>query len=141
MACPYFYPTERLARTLWPHPERLPLGGGFDGFCRARPEAEFCPGKARLREHCNLGYARGQCSDFPPGAETDAVRFAISEEGEEILLLSYVLERDHRPFAHGLLRYQTSGRRLLAAPADPVLQRQAEAYADGYLRSKPHPTS
>jgi hypothetical protein len=136
MACPYFCPTERLPRAFWPHPDRLPLGGGFDGFCRVRPAAEFRPGDARLREHCNLGYARGECGDFPLDADCDAVRFGISEEREEIVLVCYVLERDHRPFAHGFLQYHAGSRRFLSAPADPVLQRQAEAYADGYLRSK-----
>ena len=136
MACPCFYPTRRMEQTLWPHPSRLPLGDGFEGVCSAEPANEVRPADATLQEYCNLGYARGRCSRFPPGAEPDAVRFALSGDEDGIVRIYYVLEKDHRPHEHGPLEYD-AGRRTFASPhPDRVIGRQAEAFVESYLRRR-----
>jgi hypothetical protein len=75
LACPFFMPTQRADDTGWPHPARLPLGGGWMGLCRA-PGHEPCePSPRDLQELCNLGYAT-RCSRLPKERAADAVRFA-----------------------------------------------------------------
>ncbi len=120
MACPYFYPRERLGENGWPDAPRLPLVEFWSGECRAgeggTPEADV------LRECCNVGYARGRCGRFPQDAQADAVRFSAAPSGDGILRLRYVLERDHFPVRHG-------------SPDDApdILRRQAEAFAASFL--------
>jgi hypothetical protein len=61
------------------------------------------------------------------------VRFTILRHDAAALQLSYVLERDHYPFAHGPLQYSlTLGRLLDPLPWETVV-RQAEAYIESYL--------
>ncbi|MGH9659209.1 MAG: hypothetical protein ACRD96_11740, partial [Bryobacteraceae bacterium] len=62
MACPYFYPVEKLAGA----PRGIaPLGDLYNGECRAA-EPVAAPGDL-LRDFCNMGYAAGRCPRFPPG--------------------------------------------------------------------------
>ena len=136
MACPYFYPTERFLQALWPHASRLPLGDGLAGRCCADPAGEAVPSQAALENHCNLGYARGQCGRFPGSAGPEAVRFTVSSQENGIVRIYYVLERDHRPYEHGPLEYDTKRRALVALPSSRLLARQAEAYVDSYLRRR-----
>ncbi len=134
MACPYFYPTERfVGATLWPHPARLPLGDGFAGSCSANPVDGFSPDDGRLKECCNLGYARRRCDCFPEEG-ADAVRFTIASEQDGIIRVCYVLERDHHPHGNGSLEYDRGQRAFVALPEDRVLARQAEVYVESYLR-------
>ena len=136
MSCPYFYPVEALANA-GPKCALLPLGDAWGGVCRAVPELPWEPGPATLRPLCNLGYARGACTRFPAGDGPDAVRFAISRNDGESLLLRYVLERDHLPFAHGTIEYSTGKGAFTGPGADElgeVAGRQARAYVDSYLR-------
>lgn len=106
-------------------------------MCRAIPTQARPPEESVLRRVCHLGYGRGKCLRFPaddPGP--DAIRFTISRHEADSLHLYYVLERDHHPFAHGPLEYSIATRRLVQAPANEILERQAEAYAESYLRRK-----
>ena len=64
------------------------------------------------------------------------MRFTISRHEAHSLHLYYVLERDHHPFAHGPLEYSIVTRRLVEAPLNEILERQAEAYAESYLQRK-----
>ena len=137
MACPYFYPTERLGSKLWPHPSRLPLGGGFRGLCHARPGEQFSPDELRLRDCCNLGYAGPQCECFPGGAPADAIRFSLGGDDDGIVTIYYAREKDHLPLEHGALQFDARRRAMLAPPADLFLRRQAEVYAESYLLSRP----
>ena len=90
------------------------------------------PAKPANTLSCNLGYARGQCARFADDASPDAVRFTISHRDSNGLLLYYVMERDHRPFAHGPLQYSfASGFHTIA---DPLLERQATAYVESFQR-------
>jgi hypothetical protein len=134
VACPFFYPTEGLGQKLWPHPARLPLGGGFRGICRARADEDFLPGEAVLREGCNLGYARPECARFPRDGAPDAVRFAVAGDQEGRIRIQYVVEQEHLPHDHGTLEYDRSARRFLTTPANAILARQAQVYVENYLR-------
>ena len=135
MACPYFYPTERLEQNGWPHPSRLPLGDGFAGTCRADPAHDFHPSETTQREYCNLGYARGHCYRFPQDGP-DAVRFTVAGEQDGRVQIDWVLEKGHRPYQHGLLEYDAAQRVFLPSPSNPLVKRQAEAYVESYLRRK-----
>ena len=132
MSCPYFYPVE--ARSGSP---MLPLGELWAGECMAAPGAAQPPGQTC----CNMGYARGRCNNFPEGDGPDAARFTISQfnhsrhEGSA-LGIQYVLERDHLPFAHGRLDYSTQAGGFAQAPPSGTLARQAQAYAESFLRRK-----
>ena len=57
MACPFFMPVEKLENGAWPHPARLPLGGGWSGRCTAPGHEGEIPTQSALEEFCNLGYA------------------------------------------------------------------------------------
>jgi hypothetical protein len=133
VACPYFYPTERLEQPLWPHPRRLPLGGGYAGSCTAAPGEEFRPGEKAL-EWCNLGYARGTCPRFPEGPGPDAVRFIVAHDDGKRIRIQFAIERDHRPGGSGWLEYERESEGFGEPPGDRTLARQAEAYVASYLR-------
>jgi hypothetical protein len=113
----------------------LPLGDWWNGACHSAAESPVdAPGGSDAC--CNLGYARGQCARFPEGLGADAVRFTISGHEGELVRLSYVAERDHRPFENGALEYSVAGAGLVGSPVSPLLARQAEAYVQSYLRRK-----
>lgn len=114
----------------------LPLGDLWAGHCLAAPEH---PRPVRERGHrplCNLGYARLECGNFPPGEVPDAARFAIRAERPGIVEVDYVLERDHLPFAHGRIEYSCAGGTVTGIAPDGTLARQVRAYAESYLRRK-----
>lgn len=117
MACPFFMPVEQVQETGWIHAPRMPLGGRYRGWCKARPEETF----EAEGDLCNCGYARGLCDRFPRSAEADAVRFSVAAEGP--LKLVYIFERSHTPSSFGVLD-------LAAMPEDNViLAAQAHAFA------------
>lgn len=134
MACPYFYPIEPGLGGTDPRSAMLPLGDLWAGDCSAAPGAPPSPGDPALRLLCNMGYARGACPEFPAGDGPDAVRFTVRGADGTGVRLYYVLERDHHPFAHGPLEYSLASRSLAAQPSGGSLSRQAEAYAESYLR-------
>jgi len=126
MSCPYFYPTESRGGS-----GLYPLGDRWAGPCRAQTGTGTENGDAIC---CNLGYARGQCPRFPEDAGPDAVRFTVTGADDRRLLLYYVVERDHHPFAHGPLEYSfTDG---VVTPTEALLAQQARAYAESYRRRK-----
>jgi hypothetical protein len=137
MSCPYFYPVQPLGGEADTRTPLLPLGNLWSGMCRAVPNQTRAPEESVLRRVCQLGYARGHCLRFPADdSGADAVRFTLSRHEADSLHLYYVLERDHHPFSHGPLEYSLVTRRLVQAPASEILARQAEAYAESYLRRK-----
>jgi hypothetical protein len=126
MSCPHFYPTESRGGSAL-----LPLLDSWTGLCHADPAHPALPPNTLT---CNLGYARGQCARFPNDTSPDAVRFTISHFDANGLLLYYVIERDHHPFAYGPLEYSfTSG---FPHITDPLLKQQATAYVKSYQRRK-----
>lgn len=137
MSCPYFYPVQALGGEADARTPLLPLGNLWSGVCRAVPGQARAPEDPLLRRVCHLGYARGKCLHFPaddPGP--DAVRFSLLRHEGDSLHLYYVLERDHHPFAHGPLEYAIGTGRLVEAPPSEIVARQAEAYAENYLRRR-----
>jgi hypothetical protein len=121
MACPYFYPTERHEAELWPHRRRLPLGDGFRGLCTI---GKVEPGDERLRDGCNLGYAR-QCPNLPAGRMADAVRFGLTLLDDRIDV-TYVLERNHCPGETGVLQYDPTAKVWSISHPNRCIQRMAE---------------
>lgn len=137
MACPYFYPVRRLAGDASTRSAMLPLGDAWTGLCFATPGGAPPTDSGPLGTFCSLGYARGACPRFPDhDSGADAVRFAISRDDGISIDLTYVLERNHHPFAYGPLRYSFDDGRFLGMPSAKVLERQAQAYVESYLRRK-----
>jgi hypothetical protein len=136
MPCPYFDPTERCAGGETRTTSMLPLGDAWAGVCRAAPDRPWPPDHATLLPLCNIGYARGICARFPSEAGPDAVRFAIRADDGLRLRLDYVIERDHHPFAHGIVEYSIDRRSFLDMPSGDAVARQARAYVESYLRRK-----
>ena len=151
MACPFFMPIKKLENGAWPHASRLPLGGGWSGYCSAPGYEGEVPERESLEQFCNLGYARG-CHRLPPTRAWDAVRFAVAaaETGAEfrsngqetsvarssIIHLRYVCEREHRPVEHGRLRFDGGGTGWLDRHLDIRLQKMAECFLDSWLNKK-----
>ncbi len=127
MPCPYFYPTARLEDDFWAVPPRLPLGDAYRGECRAAA-AVHEPDEATARTVCNAGYARGRCDHFPASSETDAMRYNMASDAGGILRIQYIFESRCWPRDHGVVEYPEPSH------ADPVLCRQASAFAESYLR-------
>jgi len=133
MACPCFYPVERIPRTGRNSP--APLGDLWSGACRAQPESEWLPDAATAQQFCNFGYARGKCPRFA-GEGGDAVRFTISQDRDGLIRIYWVVEKDHLPFAHGPLEYSRADARFKNPDPDVLLAQQAQAYVSSYLRRK-----
>ena len=114
----------------------LPLGDAWAGVCRAVPDQPYPPAESVLEPYCNFGYARGHCDRFPADCGPDAVRFTIVSDDGASLRLYYVLERDHRPFAHGPLEFSVTRGELTTATEGALTSRQVSAYTDSYLRRR-----
>jgi hypothetical protein len=114
----------------------LPLGDAWTGFCRAVPGQLFQPDDSLLDAFCNLGYARGRCARFPAACGPDAARFTIVSDDGAVLRLYYVLERDHRPYAHGPLEFSVALNELTTAAEGELTGLQARAYAQSCLRRR-----
>jgi hypothetical protein len=139
MACPYFYPVERLSEKAWPRPPRLPLGDPYAGLCCVDPLREYRPDENMLRELCNRGYPRNRCPRFPSGEGPDMVRFSVTSDQGDILRIYYVVEKNGSPMEYGDIEYEVATRRFRANLAGGMLERQAQAYAESYLRRKNEP--
>lgn len=133
MVCPFFMPTRKFEDGTWPHPARLPLGGGWHGVCTASPAHEIVPTDDQVRESCNLGYA-ARCPHLPAERTCDAVRFAVARDGEDRILLSYVCETGHRPAEHGMLEYEVILSAWIRPHADARIQKMADCYLQSYLQ-------
>jgi hypothetical protein len=137
MCCPYFdpaQPRERLSG--FTRDSMLPLGGFWTGICRADEGAPSIPDEAALRPLCNLGYARGNCARFPTNGGPDAVRFTVTRDDRESVLIDYVIERDHHPFAHGPLAWLRPSADFDGPQPAACLRAQARAYVASYLSRK-----
>jgi hypothetical protein len=134
MPCPYFFPMEQFAH--WARPPKLPLGDPYTGLCHANPASPVDPGEAVLKNLCSLGYARGMCGRFPPESGSDAVRFCITEDGDGLICLLWVREKDHHPCDHGRLEYALETQAFTAPHPDAIVQQQAQAYVASYVRRR-----
>jgi len=139
MACPYFFPTKRLAEAAWPKHPRLPLGDPYTGICRADPMHEQMPPVETLRECCNVGRANGRCSHFPKKHRgPDAFRYSVAEDTADLIRIFYVAERAHGTAEHGSIEYETATGLFRDGPSE-TLEKQARAYLESYLRRKTEP--
>ncbi len=112
----------------------MPLGDPHAGLCSAAVSQEPVEvPDARVRTCCNAGYAKGCCPSFPHDDMSDTpdtVRFGIVQRAAGIVVIRYVLERDHHPHRDGTLELRESGN-----PIDSTLiERQARAFLNSYLR-------
>jgi hypothetical protein len=138
VACPYFMPVERLDGG-WIHPARLPLGGGWSGHCTAPGHEGEVPGEQQLRQCCNLGYASA-CCFRPPEPQYDSVRFAVTREADDRVVLCYVFEKQHQPGEHGTVEYSKNAGWIRPHP-DRCTQKMAECYLDSYFTRKSVPAN
>lgn len=130
-------PVAKLENGSWPHPARLPLGGGWSGYCTAPQHENQIPPQHVLEAFCNLGYATG-CPWALPERKWDAVRFAVSAAPEtrsrekdnsaRLIRICCVVERNHRPVECGDLEFDAEKLVWTKAHEDPRLQRMAECY-------------
>ncbi len=140
MACPYFFPTKRLAESAWPKHPRLPLGDPYNGICRADPMHERIPAAQLLRECCNIGHAGTRCSHFPKkDAGPDAIRYSVADDAMDLIRIFYVAERAERTVDHGTIEFETATGLFRDGPAGETLEKQARAYVESYLRRKTEP--
>jgi hypothetical protein len=141
-------PVERIENGAWPHPARLPLGGGWRGHCTAPGHSGQLPAPQVLEAFCNLGYA-GDCGWAPMDRDCDAVRFSVAapaiakpssataaELPVRILRLHFVREKNHVPVDHGELEFDLSQASWLRRHDDPRVQKMAECFLDSYLKKK-----
>ena len=133
MPCPYFVPMAQLA---WPSAPKLPLGDAYTGVCGAEAGNPIDPVIAVQRDLCNLGYARGRCSHFPDADVADAVRFAVARDDAGLIGISWVVEKDHHPLAHGPLEYSVASAAFVTPQSTEAVRRLAAAYVASYLRRK-----
>jgi hypothetical protein len=132
MSCFYFIPGKR-RQAEWVHPQRLPLGDGFEGCCSAPGHEGAQPGDQELKQ-CNLGYAR--CPRLPAERAADAVRFGIGRDTGGELEIAYVCELNYLPGSHGTLVFSRPASAWLSAHADARIQRKAECFLDSYLQRR-----
>jgi hypothetical protein len=126
VACPYFFPRQRVAGLFLALPR--PLGDLWRGECRLPGAEAFEPAEHDQNDCCNMGYAAVRCPRFIPSG-ADAVRFSVaSDNGAEVRLL-WSAERDHRPFANGVLVYRDG---VLLPSLEGTLAAQALAYLESY---------
>ena len=107
----------------------MPLTGLFAGECGDSPGA-LLPIE-RLRDCCNRGHARTRC----PQADTiepDAVQFLVKADRDDVIEVSWAIERNHHPIAVGTLQISSTP----LSQSGPPLQYQARAFAANYLRQK-----
>ena len=123
-------PTSALTEPLWPHPRRLPLGGGFAGYCTAAGHEGELPSTEELREFCNLGYA-ARCPRLPQDRRADSNRFHVCQTGAEITVL-FCSERAHAPVEHAALTFDPAQNRWTQTHADACVQRQAECALESW---------
>lgn len=133
VACPFFYPIDKIEDRGYDVAPRLPLIDAYSGECRASGEAI-----TNFNLCCNAGYARGLCPDFPEGAEWDAVRFHMAGREAGLVRVLYVYEKGCWPGLRGTLEYSISEGRFAGSVDDPVLAKLARAFTESYLRRQNH---
>jgi hypothetical protein len=136
-------PVEKFENGAWPHPARLPLGGGWRGHCTAPGHEGESPAESTLERFCNLGYA-DHCEWTPTDRAWDAVRFAVCAPSKRdgssdaivrgTLRLRYVCEKNHRPVESGDLDFDLLRAAWQSRHGDPRVQKMAECFLDSYLK-------
>lgn len=115
-----------------------PLRNFWSGMCHAEPAQPFEQFDERvLSECCNMGYARGKCARFSETCGPDAVRFTVVRDAERMILVSFAVEKNHLPYAQGVLQYSRGGQSFVVNHPNRLIEQQARAYLASYLRVKP----
>jgi hypothetical protein len=136
VACPFFFPIERLDDGAWLKPPRLPLGDPCRGECRAITGARVQPSRDELKDFCNTGYARGRCARFPRDTEPDAIRFSMAKDRGGSVDLVYVIEKEYSPLSYGPMKYDCAAASFVESPEDPILRAQAQQFVHSYLNRR-----
>ena len=123
MACPFFFPLEKLETENWLHAPRVPLGDLYRGECRAQASLIVST------DYCNNGYGRGHCEFFPAEAAADAFRFHLIADHGDRLEIQYVLEKACWPVENGVLNIASD-----EVGAEDILRQQAVSFAASYWR-------
>lgn len=119
-----------MPRGAMPHPARAPLAAIHSGTCSLGAVVDL----ATVVEACNFGNARGRCSAFPEGLAFDAVRFSAPRDTfDAVVEIVWILENNYSPARHGTVHYSRELRDFTDPPDDPVLHRQALAFAVRYI--------
>jgi len=71
----------------------------------------------------------------------DSVRFGVSKECDQRIVLCYACEKEHRPVDHGLLEYDARSGRWNSVHSNAVIQKMAECYVESYLFRKQRSSS
>jgi len=137
VACPFFMPVQKLDGT-WFHPSRLPLGGGWDGYCSAPGFEGAKPSHEELHQGCNLGYA-AKCPRLPRERDCDAIRFSVARDHDSRLILWFICELEHRPAKHGTVEYEVHRGEWVSSHPDPRIQKMLECYVQSYLQRRTQP--
>jgi len=132
LACPFFFPDQKLDDGRWLHPARLPLGAGWSGRCLAPGYEGQLPSDEELHEFCNLGYATN-CPRLPKERSSEAVRFSVAGDRGDRVVLFCVFELAHRPAWHGNLEYDCSSGQWLSPHPDARVQQMAQCYLESYM--------
>jgi hypothetical protein len=115
-----------------------PLRNFWSGMCHAEAAKPFEQSDEHvLGECCNMGYARQKCSKFPEASGPDAVRFAVVRDADRMILVSFAVEKNHLPYAQGVLEYSRADQVFVAAHPNRLIEQQARAYLAGYLHVRP----
>lgn len=131
LACPFFSPTDRANDIPMPHPARLPLGAAWRGTCTVQGQESSELTVIEL-ECCNLGYAH-TCPRLPKERHADAVRFVVSKQSHDRIVVQYVLETNHLPVGHGSLEYDREQSGWKTQHPEPRIQTLADCYLRSYL--------
>lgn len=132
MACPFFFPVDRLDDSRFTVPPRLPLGYAYSGECHARKPVAAAVGPT-LHRACNTGYARAVCEFFPLESAVDAVRFHVTSVEPASIRLRCIVERDCWPAGSHDFEFARPGFDCLAQHSDAVMRRQARVFAESYV--------
>ena len=131
-------PTTKCEEGNWIHPSRLPLGGGWYGYCSAPGHEGVRPTADELTQLCNLGYAT-TCSRLPKTRASDAVRFSVAGDRSARLVFWFVCESNHLPASHGTLEYDLSSEQWVSTHPDPRIQKMADCYLQSYRLRRTSP--
>jgi len=67
------------------------------------------------------------------------VRFSVTGDRDGVVKIAYVVESNGSPLEHGEIEYLAEARRFRPNLTGGMLERQAQAYAESYLRRKSEP--
>ena len=138
MPCPYFEPktvaeSQQVAG-------RVPLIDEYDGLCRATAVPRAVPSELRFR-HCNHGYARGSCGDYPETEGCSCNRYQVTEERGSFLQVVWVEETNYAPVRWRSVRYVSENESLDPDPGDSCARAQLLAFCRSYRRRFPEQTN